>query len=215
MYKRQIDNLIKYRRKCEKLIERTSIVKLPTDFGNFTSYSYLDKTNSNHHIALIKGTINPEIPVLVRVHSECLTGDVFGSKRCDCGEQLHWALHKIGNEKIGVLLYLRQEGRGIGLINKLKAYHLQDKGLDTVEANLKLGFKADMREYGIGAEILADIGVRKIRLMTNNPAKIIGLKGYGLEIVERIPIEMNFNKDNKHYMQVKKEKMGHFLKTNF
>lgn len=209
-----IEDLISYRRQQDRLAERVSDTELPTKYGDFRALGYESRITGKHHVALIKGDINSEEPVLVRVHSECLTGDSFGSQRCDCGEQLHEAMRRINESGRGVLLYLRQEGRGIGLINKLKAYELQDKGLDTVEANHALGFKSDLRDYGLGAEILADLGVGKMRLMTNNPLKIKGIKGYGLEIVERVPIEMSCNERNSHYLATKMEKMGHLLKID-
>jgi 3,4-dihydroxy 2-butanone 4-phosphate synthase/GTP cyclohydrolase II len=206
-----IQDLIEYRRRKETLIERVVSVRMPTDYGEFTMVGYSNQVDGKEHVAIVKGEINPEEPVLVRVHSECLTGDVFASQRCDCGPQLHAALSRIEREGTGVLLYMRQEGRGIGLLNKLKAYKLQEEGLDTVEANLKLGFREDLREYGIGAQILRDLGVRKMRLMTNNPRKITGLKGYGLEVVEVVPIELPPNQNNRKYMETKKNKMGHLL----
>lgn len=206
-----IENLIHERRKKEKLVEKISQAKLPTKWGEFDIMIYKNSITGENHIALVKGKINAGKPVLVRVHSECLTGDVFGSARCDCGDQLHSAMQAISSEGTGVLLYLKQEGRGIGIENKIKAYHLQDKGLDTVEANEALGFPADLRDYGIGAQILKDIGVSKIRLLTNNPKKMVGLNAYDLEIVERVPIIMEAGKDNRFYLETKKKKMGHLL----
>ena len=207
-----IKDLIKYRMRTESFVKRAVAVKLPTKYGNeFTVIAYTNDIDNNIHIALVKGEIKPEDEILVRVHSQCLTGDIFGSERCDCGEQLHKAMEMIRKEGKGVLLYMKQEGRGIGLINKLKAYELQDKGLDTVEANLKLGFKPDLRDYGIGAQILVDLGVRKMRLMTNNPKKIVGLEGYGLKVVERVSIETRPNEKNIIYLKTKKKKLGHIL----
>ena len=207
-----VKDLIKYRMRAELFVRRIAVTKLPTDFGgDFTAVAYANDMDSNVHIALVKGEIKHEDEVLVRVHSECLTGDVFGSKRCDCGEQLHKAMELIKKEGKGVVLYMRQEGRGIGLVNKLKSYELQDKGLDTVEANIKLGFKPDLRDYGIGAQILVDLGVRKMRLMTNNPKKIIGLEGYGLKVVERVPVETKPHEKNIIYLKTKKKKLGHML----
>lgn len=209
-----IADLINYRRRHEKLVDRVSEVKLPTKFGIFKAVGYQDKISKEEHIALIMGNIDDDSPVLARVHSECLTGDVFGSQRCDCGDQLGVALKRIALEKRGVLLYMRQEGRGIGLLNKLKAYDLQDNGMDTVEANEALGFPADLRDYGIGAEILADLGVKELRLMTNNPKKISGIYGFGLKVIERIPIEINHNDNNQFYLETKKIKLGHMLNAN-
>ena len=206
-----VKDLIHYRVRTERFVKRISDVKLPTEYGEFRAIAYTNGMDSNIHIALVRGEIKPEDPVLVRVHSECLTGDVFGSRRCDCGDQLHKAMKMIDKEEKGVILYMRQEGRGIGLANKLKAYELQDKGLDTVEANLKLGFKPDLRDYGIGAQILVDLGVRKMRLMTNNPKKIVGLEGYGLKVVERVPIESRPHEKNIIYLRTKKKKLGHML----
>ena len=210
-----IADLIEYRRRSEKLVRRVVSTKLPTEFGIFKLYVYESTVDEFHHVVLIKGNICTKKPVLVRVHSECLTGDVFGSKRCDCGEQLHQAMKIISKKKKGVLLYMRQEGRGIGLMNKVKAYALQDKGLDTVEANEALGFKPDLRDYGIGAQILADLGLRRIELMTNNPKKIVGLEGYGLEVVKRVPIETEPTRLNRRYLKAKKEKLGHRLTKKF
>lgn len=206
-----VADLIAYRRRTEILVERVTEAEMPTKYGIFKAYGYVNKINGEHHVALVKGNVSDGEPVLCRVHSECLTGDAFGSLRCDCGEQLAEALKRIEKNGRGILLYMRQEGRGIGLINKLKAYHLQDGGMDTVEANLALGFKADLREYGTGAEILADLGVKKMILMTNNPMKIKGLDGYGLEVVGREPIEMTCNEKNEFYMYTKYKKMGHIL----
>lgn len=206
-----IQDLIHYRNQKERLINREVTVQLPTKYGQFQMIGYTNLIDDKEHVALVKGTIDPAQPVMVRVHSECLTGDVFGSERCDCGPQLHAALKQIEQEGTGVLVYMRQEGRGIGLVNKLKAYKLQEEGLDTVEANRKLGFGEDLREYGIGAQILQDLGVRKMRLLTNNPRKIKGLKGYGLEVVEVIPLELPANQNNFQYLKTKKEKLGHLL----
>jgi 3,4-dihydroxy 2-butanone 4-phosphate synthase/GTP cyclohydrolase II len=207
-----IKDLIKYRMRTESFVKRLATVKMPTDYGGeFNAIAYTSEMDKGVHVALVKGEIKPEEGVLVRVHSECLTGEVFGSKRCDCGEQLHKAMLMIEKEGKGVILYIRQEGRGIGLMNKLKAYELQDKGLDTVEANLKLGFRPDLRDYGIGAQILVDLGVRKMRLMTNNPRKIVGLEGYGLKVVERVPIEVKPHEKNIVYLRTKKKKLGHML----
>ena len=206
-----IADLIKYRRKKEKLVKKISEVDFPNEFGEFKLSLYEESIKKLHHLAIFKGEINPNKPVLVRVHSECLTGDVFGSARCDCGDQKDEAMRMIERDGNGVLLYLRQEGRGIGLKHKIRAYKLQDNGFDTVEANHELGFKADLREYGIGAQILKDLGVKKMRLITNNPQKIIGLSGYDLEVVERIPLIIPIKKSNKKYMQTKKDKMGHLI----
>jgi 3,4-dihydroxy 2-butanone 4-phosphate synthase/GTP cyclohydrolase II len=207
-----VKDLIAYRVKKESLVRRVAVTKLPTVYGDeFTAILYANDIDGLNHIALVKGDIKPDDDVLVRVHSECLTGDVFGSMRCDCGEQLHNAMEMIADAGKGIILYMRQEGRGIGLVGKLKAYELQDKGKDTVEANLALGFKADLRDYGVGAQILRDLGVRKLKLLTNNPKKIIGLEGYGLTVVKRMPIEMHPHAKNVHYLKVKKSKMGHML----
>jgi len=207
-----VKDLIKYRMRAELFVRRIAVTKLPTEFGgDFTAVAYANDMDNNVHIALVKGEIKHEDEVLVRVHSECLTGDVFGSRRCDCGEQLKKAMELIKKEGKGVVLYMRQEGRGIGLVNKLKSYELQDKGLDTVEANIKLGFKPDLRDYGIGAQILVDLGVRKMRLMTNNPKKIVGLEGYGLKVVERVPVETKPHDKNIIYLKTKKKKLGHML----
>jgi 3,4-dihydroxy 2-butanone 4-phosphate synthase/GTP cyclohydrolase II len=207
-----IADLIKYRLNKESLVRRIVTATIPTKYGGvFTAIAYENDVDPYHHIALVKGEIRPEDTVLVRVHSQCLTGDVFGSRRCDCEEQLHTAMAMVEKEGKGVIVYMRQEGRGIGLVNKLRAYCLQDTGKDTVEANEALGFKADMRDYGIGAQILADIGLHKIRLLTNNPRKIIGLEGYGIEVVERVPIETKPHQENIEYLKAKAKKMGHLL----
>jgi 3,4-dihydroxy 2-butanone 4-phosphate synthase/GTP cyclohydrolase II len=203
--------LIAYRRTHEKLIKRVAEARIPTDFGDFKIFSYSSYVDSADHIALVKGEMNAGDPILVRVHSECLTGDVFSSKRCDCGEQVEMAMSQIEKEGRGVLLYMRQEGRGIGIHNKLKAYALQDEGYDTVDANIKLGFPPDPRQYGIGAQILEDLGVRKMKLITNNPTKRVGLEGFDLEITEIVPIIAKFTKDNLDYMETKRTRMGHTL----
>ncbi|RSL32089.1 bifunctional 3,4-dihydroxy-2-butanone-4-phosphate synthase/GTP cyclohydrolase II [Salibacterium salarium] len=206
-----IKDLIQYRHKKDKLVKKEAEIKLPTDFGDFRAVGYTSVVDDKESIALIKGSLIPNEPTLVRVHSECLTGDVFGSHRCDCGPQLQAALQQIEKEGRGILLYMRQEGRGIGLINKMKAYQLQEQGYDTVEANEKLGFKPDLRDYGIGAQVLRDLGVTKMRLLTNNPRKITGLKGYGLEVTDRVALELPYNKDNEKYMRTKYSKLGHML----
>ena len=206
-----IEDLIKYRRAREKLVERVEVVNLPTDYGDFDLHLYRSTIDGQHHLALVRGDVAGKAGVLVRVHSECLTGDVFGSLRCDCGPQLQQAMRQVAEAGQGVILYMRQEGRGIGLVNKIKAYKLQEGGYDTVEANLKLGYKMDLREYGLGAQILVDLGLKTIRLLTNNPKKVVGLEGYGLEIVEQVPIRVSPNPHNERYLQTKREKLGHAI----
>ena len=206
-----VADLVEYRRRTEKLVERTAQLRLPTEYGEFTAIAYREKLSGRPHLALVKGEVQGADDVLVRVHSECLTGDVFHSLRCDCGEQLDLALRRIASEERGVLLYMAQEGRGIGLLNKLKAYELQESGLDTVEANLELGFPADSRDWGIGSQILSDLGLTSIRILTNNPKKIVGLEGFGLAVVEQVPIEVPPNAENLRYLRTKKEKLGHRL----
>jgi 3,4-dihydroxy 2-butanone 4-phosphate synthase / GTP cyclohydrolase II len=206
-----VEDLIEYRRQTEKLVERMTSVRLPTAYGDFTAVAFRETLTGKHHVALVKGDVDGEEDVLVRVHSECLTGDVFHSLRCDCGDQLELALERISAEPRGVLLYMAQEGRGIGLLNKLKAYELQEAGLDTVEANLELGFAADLREYGIGSQILADLGLTTIRILTNNPKKMTGIEGFGLTVVEQVPIEVSPNAENRRYLETKREKLGHKL----
>ncbi len=208
-----VADLIAYRRRHEKLVRRVAQTSLPTRYGHFTAVAYENLINGEHHLALVMGDVADGRPVLVRVHSECLTGDVFGSLRCDCGPQLAMAMRMVAQEGRGVVLYMRQEGRGIGLLNKLRAYELQDQGLDTVEANQRLGFPADLRDYGIGAQILSDLGVRRIRLLTNNPRKVVGLAGHGLEVVERVPIAIPPNEQNRAYLRAKREKLGHLLEV--
>lgn len=206
-----IADLISYRRAREKLVERIEVVKMPTDYGDFDLHLYRSHTDGQHHVALVKGNVGRGEGVLVRVHSECLTGDVFGSRRCDCGPQLQQAMRQVSDAGCGVILYMRQEGRGIGLGPKIQAYKLQEKGLDTVEANQKLGFGMDLREYGLGAQILCDLGLKTIRLLTNNPKKIVGLGGYGLKVIEQVPIRVKPNPHNERYLKTKREKLGHLL----
>jgi 3,4-dihydroxy 2-butanone 4-phosphate synthase/GTP cyclohydrolase II len=210
-----IADLVAYRLRQDVLVHRAAEARIPTEHADeFIAIVYKNEVDNMEHMALVKGDIDPEKPVLVRVHSECLTGDVFGSSRCDCGGQLHAAMRMIEQEGSGVVLYMRQEGRGIGLVNKIKAYKLQDEeGFDTVEANLKLGFKADLRDYGIGAQILRDIGVTKMRMLTNNPKKIVGLEGYGIEVIDRVPIEMEAGEENKGYLLCKRDRMGHLIQV--
>ncbi len=202
--------IIEYRQRTETLIERDTVVKLPTAYGDFMCHAYHSKVDGQTHLALVHGEIDPQKPVLCRVHSECLTGDVFGSRRCDCGDQLHRAMERVSREG-GIILYLRQEGRGIGLSAKLHAYKLQEQGLDTVDANIELGFAPDLRDYGVGAQILRDLGVRHLRLLTNNPRKIVGLSGHGLDVVEHLPISIPPNEDNAHYLETKRDRMGHMI----
>jgi 3,4-dihydroxy 2-butanone 4-phosphate synthase / GTP cyclohydrolase II len=206
-----VSDVIEYRRRTEKLIERVTAVRLPTEYGPFTAVAFRETLTDKHHVALVKGELQGQAAVLVRVHSECLTGDVFHSLRCDCGEQLALALERIGAEECGVLLYMAQEGRGIGLLNKLRAYELQETGLDTVEANTELGFPADSRDYGIGYQILAELGLTSIRLLTNNPRKMEGIESYGLTVVEQVPIEVPPNAENRRYLAAKRDKLGHVL----
>src|SRR5271169_1231891 len=206
-----IADLIEYRRKREKLVESVEVVKMPTDYGEFDLHLYRSKVDGQHHLALVRGEVAGREKVLVRVHSECLTGDVFGSRRCDCGSQLHQAMRQVSEAGRGVVVYMRQEGRGIGLAPKIKAYKLQEQGYDTVEANQKLGYDMDLLEYGLGAQILADLGLKTIRLLTNNPRKVVGLEGYGLEIIEQVPIRVKPNPHNARYLKTKRDKLGHLL----
>jgi 3,4-dihydroxy 2-butanone 4-phosphate synthase / GTP cyclohydrolase II len=206
-----IEDLIEFRRTREKLVEQIEVVKLPTDYGDFDLHLYRSRLDGQHHLALVRGDVAGKKNVLVRVHSECLTGDVFGSRRCDCGPQLHQAMNQVSEAGRGVIVYMRQEGRGIGLAPKIKAYKLQEEGLDTVEANEKLGYGMDLREYGLGAQILVDLGLKTIRLLTNNPKKVVGLEGYGLKITEQVPIKIKSNPHNERYLKTKREKLGHLL----
>jgi 3,4-dihydroxy 2-butanone 4-phosphate synthase/GTP cyclohydrolase II len=206
-----IEDLIHFRRTREKLVEKVETVRMPTDYGDFDLHLYRSKIDGQHHVALVRGDVAGQKNALVRVHSECLTGDVFGSRRCDCGPQLHQAMRQVAEAGCGVIVYMRQEGRGIGLAPKIKAYKLQEQGYDTVEANQKLGYGMDLREYGLGAQILADLGLKTIRLLTNNPRKVVGLEGYGLKITEQVPIRVKSNPHNERYLKTKREKLGHLL----